>query len=82
LTYFSSRIINSLFLALLFKREDLFRMFLSLLRLKPPRLRIAKMKVKPKIRWKEPARLRHLRLHFPKILASTRRGNASRSSLL
>jgi hypothetical protein len=39
-----------LFLALLFKREDLFRMFLSLLRLKPPRLRIAKMNVKPKIR--------------------------------
>jgi hypothetical protein len=39
-----------LFLALLFQREDLFRMFLSLLHLKPLRLRIAKMELKPKIR--------------------------------
>jgi hypothetical protein len=39
-----------LFLALLFQREYLFRMFLSLLRLKPPRLRIAKTEMKPKIR--------------------------------
>jgi hypothetical protein len=30
-------------------------MFLSLQRVKPPRLRIAKMKVKMKIHWKEPA---------------------------
>jgi hypothetical protein len=71
-----------LFLALLFQREDLFRMFLSLLRLKPPRLRIAKMKMKPKIRWKEPARLRHLLLHFPKILLSIERGSVLRNSIL
>jgi hypothetical protein len=44
-----------LFLALLFQREDPFRMFLSLLHLKPLRLRTAKMKMKPKIHWKKPA---------------------------
>jgi hypothetical protein len=54
-TYFPSRIISSLFLVLLFQREDLFKMFLSMLCLKPPRLRTTKMKRKPKIRWKEPA---------------------------
>jgi hypothetical protein len=71
-----------LFLALPFHREDLFKMFMSMLRLKPPRLRTAKIKMKPKIRWKEPAQLRRLRLRFLKILASTRRENVSRSSLL
>jgi hypothetical protein len=65
-----------------FQRGDLFKMFLPMLRLKPPRLRTTKMKMKPKIHWKEPARLRRLRLRFPKILTSTRRGNVSRSSLL
>jgi hypothetical protein len=39
-----------LFVALLFRREELFKMFLSMLRPKPPRLRIAKMKMKPGIR--------------------------------
>jgi hypothetical protein len=38
-----------LFLALLFQREDLFRMFLSLLRLKPPRLRKVRMEMMLKI---------------------------------
>jgi hypothetical protein len=44
-----------LFLVLLFQREDLFRLFLFLLRPKPPRLRIARTEMKPKIHWKEPA---------------------------
>jgi hypothetical protein len=39
-----------LFLALPFQREDLFRMFMSMLRLKPPMLKTAKRKMKPKIR--------------------------------
>jgi hypothetical protein len=55
LTCFPSRITSLLFLTLPFKREDLFKMFLSMLHPKPLRLRIAKMKTKPKIRLKEPA---------------------------
>jgi hypothetical protein len=37
-----------LFLTLPFQREDLFKMFLSMLHLKPLRLKTAKMKMKPK----------------------------------
>jgi hypothetical protein len=48
---------------------------------KPPRLRIAKMGTKAKIRWKGPAQQRHLLLRFLKILALTGRGNVSKSSL-
>jgi hypothetical protein len=81
-TYFSFRITSPLFLVLLFQREDLFRLFLSLLRPKPPRLRTAKTEMKPKIRWKEPVQLRRLLLRFLKILVSIRRGNVSRSSFL
>jgi hypothetical protein len=50
LTCFPSRITSLLFLALPFRREDLFKMFLSMLCSKPPRLRTAKMKMMPKIR--------------------------------
>jgi hypothetical protein len=39
-----------------FQRGGLFKMFLPMLPLKPPRLRTAKMKMEPSIHWKEPAR--------------------------
>jgi hypothetical protein len=42
-----------LFLILLFQREDLFRLILFLLHLKPLRLRKARMEMMPKIHWKE-----------------------------
>jgi hypothetical protein len=42
-----------LFLILLFQREDLFRIFLFLLRLKPPRLKIARTEMMPKVHWGE-----------------------------
>jgi hypothetical protein len=50
-------------------------MFLSLLPLKPPRLRIAKMEMQAKIHWKIPARRHRLPLRFLKIVALTRRGS-------
>jgi hypothetical protein len=62
-------------LALLSQREGAFKMFMSLLPPKPPRLRTAKMEMKAKIRWKIPARRRRLPLRFLKILALTRRGS-------
>jgi hypothetical protein len=74
--YFPSRITGSLFLALLFQREEPFKMCLFLLPPKPPRLRTAKTEMKPKIRWKGPVRLHRLLLHFLKILVLIRRGNA------
>jgi hypothetical protein len=49
--------------------------------LKPPRPRTAKTEMKAKIRWKGPAQQRHLLLRFLKILALTRRGSMSKSSL-
>jgi hypothetical protein len=76
------RVINPLFLVLLFQREDLFRLILFLLRPKPPRLRKARTEMMPKIRWKEPARLCCLLLHTQKSLVLTRRGSASKSSFL
>jgi hypothetical protein len=71
-----------LFLVLLFQREDLFRLILFLLRLKPPRPRKARMEMMPKIHWRELARLRRLLLLIRKILVSTGRGNALKSSFL
>jgi hypothetical protein len=71
-----------LFLVLLCQRKDPFRLILFLLRLKPPRLRIARTEMKPKIRSKEPAQLRRLLLLIQKILVSTRRGNVLRNSFL
>jgi hypothetical protein len=57
------RVTNPLFLVLLFQREDLFKLILSLLRPKPPKLRKAKTEIMPKIHWKEPVRLCRLLLH-------------------
>jgi hypothetical protein len=79
---FSFRITNPLFLALLPQREGPFKMCMFPLPPKPPRLRTAKMEMKAKIQWKGPARRCRLLLRFLKILALTRRGNVSRSSLL
>jgi hypothetical protein len=42
-----------LFLVLLFQREDLFRLILFLMRLKPPRSRKARMEMMLKIQWRE-----------------------------
>jgi hypothetical protein len=71
-----------LFLVLLFRREDLFRLILFLLHLKPPRLRKARMEMMPKIHWRELARLRCLLLRIQKILVSIGRGSVLRSSFL
>jgi hypothetical protein len=46
------RVINPLFLVLLFEKEDLFRLILFLLHPKPPRLRKARTEMMPKIRWR------------------------------
>jgi hypothetical protein len=48
-------------------------MFMSLLPPKPLRLRIAKMEMQAKIRWKIPAQRRRLPLRFLKIVALTRK---------
>jgi hypothetical protein len=77
---FFHRVTNPFFLVLLFQREDLFRLFLFLLRPKPPRLRKARTKMMLKIRWKEPAQLHHLLLHTQKSLVLIRRGNALMNS--
>jgi hypothetical protein len=71
-----------LFLVLLWQRKDLFRLILFLLRLKPPRPRIARMEMMPNIHWRELAQLRRILLLIQKILVSTGRGNVLRSSFL
>jgi hypothetical protein len=76
------RAINPLFPVLLSQREDLFRLILFLLRLKPPRLRKARTEMMPKIRWKELVRLRRLLLHIQKSLVLIRRGSAPKSFFL
>jgi hypothetical protein len=71
-----------LFLVLLFQREDLFRLILFLLHLKPPRPRKARMEMMPRIHWRELAQLRHLLPLIQKILVSIGRGSMSRSLFL
>jgi hypothetical protein len=71
-----------LFLVLLFQREDLFRLFLLLLHPKPPRLRIARTEMMPKVHWRELARLCHLLLRIQRILVSIERGSVPGRPLL
>jgi hypothetical protein len=77
---FCRRVINPLFLVLLFQRKDLFRLFLFLLRLKPPRLRKARTEMMSEIHWKEQAQLHRLLLHTQKSLVLIRRGNTLTNS--
>jgi hypothetical protein len=74
---FIRRVINSLFLVLLFQRQGPYQMILLLLHLKPPRL----MKVRTKMiskNWKMRLARRHrFLLHLLTRMLSTRKGSVS-----
>jgi hypothetical protein len=74
---FIRRVINSLFLVLLFRRQGPYQLILLLLHLKPPRLTKVRTKMISKNQKTRLARRHRFLPHLRTRLLSTRKGNVS-----